>query len=169
MSETAALDREIMAFLEQGLAHDDHEAFNTIALREFALQYENVAPFREYCDAKRATPANVSRWQDIPAVPSSAFKSHDLAAFPLEQAVQSNITSGTTGRKNRGKVYRDEGALELILKANGLLTKNYLFPDVERMKILLMVPRPRWRQAWAWPSAWSRCASSSAPLREVSW
>ena len=85
----------------------------------------------------------VRDWREIPAVPSSAFKSHSLVSFPLEKAVQSNFTSGTTGRKNRGKVYRDQGALKLILKANGLLTKQYLFPDCERMKILLMVPSPK--------------------------
>jgi hypothetical protein len=31
----------------------------------------------------------------------------------------------------------------LINAANGLLTRKYVFPDVERMKILLMVPSPR--------------------------
>ncbi|MDH5525116.1 MAG: hypothetical protein OEY01_14155 [Desulfobulbaceae bacterium] len=143
MDDLARLDLEIQQLIDRGLDHVADDAFNDRALREFALQYKKVEAYREYCNGKQATPEFVRDWRDIPAVPSAAFKSHALASFPLEKAVHSNITSGTTGRKNRGKVFRDQGALELILKANSMFTRHYLFPDCERMKILLMVPSPK--------------------------
>ncbi len=143
MDNTATLDAKIVDFIARGLGHDDEIRFNELALQVFALQYANIAPYREYCNGKGVSPGNIDDWRLIPAVPSAAFRSHALASFPLERAVQSNLTSGTTGRKNRGKVYRDQGALDLIMQANGMLTRGYLFPDVERMKIMLMVPSPK--------------------------
>lgn len=142
-NEVEQLDCRIMAFVGRGLGLADEARFNELALEIFALQFARVKPYQEYCRRKGATPATVTEWRQIPAVPAASFKSHNLASFPLEKAVQSNVTSGTTGRKNRGKVYRDEGALRTIVAANGLMTREHLFPDVERMKILFLVPSPK--------------------------
>ncbi len=141
--QLAKLDHDIEQFMAHGIEYKNDTAFNDLALREFEMQFMNVMPYREYCEQKNKTPDTVSKWQEIPAVPSAAFKSHKLASFPLEKTVQTNITSGTTGRKNRGKVYRDKGSLALIIKANGMMTKEYLFPDIERIKILFLVPSPQ--------------------------
>jgi hypothetical protein len=81
-------------------------------------------------------------WEQIPAVPSLAFKKFVMTSFPAEQAEQRYFTSGTTDPMNKGKILRDAGGVTLINAANGLLTREYLFPDVERMKMLLMVPSP---------------------------
>lgn len=140
----AALDQDIAAFMDQeGVTGQNDQGFNQLALREFALHFAQVAPFRDYCLEKKATPETVQHWRAIPAVPAAAFKNQVLASFPLEKTVQSNLTSGTTGRRNRGKIYRDQGSLALVTKANSLLTRTFLFPDVERMKIMLMVPSPK--------------------------
>ncbi len=137
------LDADILDYMVHGVDYDNQSLFNELALREFEIQFQNIEPYQEYCREKKRTPDSVTSWSEIPAVPSAAFKSHDLASFPLEKAVQSNFTSGTTGRKNRGKVYRDTGSLSLVLQANGAMTKEYLFPDVERMKIVFLVPSPK--------------------------
>lgn len=135
-----ALDHDVAEFIDSGL--NDERLFNELAIREFTIQYNNLLPYKEYCLEKKVTPDNIQRWQDIPAVPSAAFKTHNLASFPLEKTVQQYLTSGTTGRRNRGRIYRDEGSLMLVKKANSLLTRTYLFPDIERMKIMLMAPSP---------------------------
>lgn len=138
--EIKALDNDVSVFIDNGA--DDERLFNELALREFAVQYKNVKPYREYCLQKKTAPDNIQRWQDIPAVPSAAFKTHNLASFPLERTVQHNLTSGTTGRRNRGRIYRDESSLMLVKKANSLMTRTFLFPDTARMRIMLMAPSP---------------------------
>lgn len=137
------LDREILEFINRGLDITDDEHFNELAIREFALQYHTIEPYREYCDSKGVTPASAGNWQEIPAVPSLAFKKFILASFPVEKAEHAYFTSGTSKPTERGRIYRDAGAVRLIIAANGLLTRSYLFPDLEKMKILLMVPSPK--------------------------
>lgn len=137
------LDEEILEFINQGLNNNDEESFNELALREFELQYNTVEPYRGYCNSKGVTPQKADSWQHIPAVPSVAFKKFVLTSFPVEKAEHAYFTSGTTDPSRKGKIYRDKGAVALIKAANGLLTKEYVFPDVERMKILLMCPSPK--------------------------
>ncbi|MDH5297939.1 MAG: hypothetical protein OEV91_02875, partial [Desulfobulbaceae bacterium] len=62
---------------------------------------------------------------------------------PVEMAEHAYFTSGTTNPLKKGKIYRDPAAVRLINEANGLLTRKYVFPDLERMKILLMTPSPK--------------------------
>lgn len=138
-----ALDRDILAYVNRGLDNDDTDGFNRLALREFELQYHTVAPYREFCRDKGVAPGRIGHWEQIPAVPSMAFKKFVMTSFPEERAEQRYFTSGTTDPFNKGKIMRDSGGVELINAANGLLTREYLFPDVERMKMLLMVPSPQ--------------------------
>lgn len=137
------LDREVLAFINKGLDNDDEEEFTRLALKEFELQFHTIPPYRDYCCSKGITPKEAKEWRDIPAVPAKAFKHFVLATFPVERAEHAYFTSGTTDPRKKGKIYRDPGAVELINAANGLLTRRYVFPDRERMKILLMTPSPK--------------------------
>ena len=136
------LDQDILDFVRKGLDNHDEEGFNALALREFELQYHTVTPYREYCRKKGVSPGSISAWNHIPAVPSLAFKEFALTSFPVERAEHAYFTSGTTDPKRKGAIFRDKGAVDLINTANGLLTREYVFPDRERMKILLMTPSP---------------------------
>ncbi|MCL4490852.1 MAG: acyl-protein synthetase [Nitrospirae bacterium] len=137
------LDQDILDFVSKGLDNQDEGRFNALALREFELQYQTIKPYREYCKRKGVSPGSVSTWQEIPAVPSLAFKEFALTSFPVERAEHAYFTSGTTDPRRKGRIYRDKGAVDLINAANGLLTKEYVFPGIERIKILLMTPSPR--------------------------
>jgi hypothetical protein len=137
------LDRDIMEFVLEKRENTSDERFQDLALREFELQYHTVKPYQEYCDRKGMTPDTVDQWHQIPAVPSMAFKKFVIASFPVERAEHAYFTSGTTDPKRKGTILRDQGAVQLINAANGLLTRKYVFPDVERMKILLMTPSPQ--------------------------
>lgn len=136
------LDQDILEYVGRGLVNNDSERFNELALREFELHYQTVEPYRRFCRDKGVMPKNVSRWEDIPAVPSMAFKKFVMTSFPADKAEHTYFTSGTTDPLNKGKIMRDSGGVELINAANGLLTREYVFPDIERMKMLLMVPSP---------------------------
>lgn len=86
-----------------GTAWTDHD-FNALALAAFALQFEGLAPYRGLCEARGRTPATVSRWQDIPAVPATAFKHIDFRVAGVGAPEAVFRTSGTTGgREIRGR------------------------------------------------------------------
>ncbi len=78
-------------------------SFDEAALAVFSHQFARNAPYRAYCGARGASPRTVRRWQEIPAVPTDAFKfpSHRLATFPPDQTAKRFLTSGTT-REIRG-------------------------------------------------------------------
>lgn len=137
------LDEDILEFIQRGLDNSDEDRFNETALREFELQFNTNLAYKEFCLEKKINPESISHWLDIPAVPSEAFKELIMTTFPLEKATQIICTGGTTNPSRRGKVFRDPGAVKLINAANGLATRSFLFPDVERIKILLMVPSPQ--------------------------
>lgn len=137
------LDEDILTFIERGVDEFDEQAFNEIALREFELQFNTNLPYQQFCLEKGKTPGAIDNWAETPAVPSDAFKDLVLTSFPVKRATQILCTGGTTGGTRRGRIFRDNRAVQLINAANGLATKSFLFPDVERMKILLMAPSPQ--------------------------
>lgn len=77
--------------------------FDSLALRVFAHQYQNNTAYRKFCDRRARTPANVTAWTDIPAVPTGAFKEVALVAGDPTDAPLVFRTSGTTrGAEKRG-------------------------------------------------------------------
>ena len=48
--------------------------FAETSLQVFAHQFRENIPYRNYCEALGKTPANVTSWQKIPAVPTDVFK-----------------------------------------------------------------------------------------------
>ncbi|MBU7006714.1 B12-binding domain-containing radical SAM protein [Phosphitispora fastidiosa] len=146
---SSELDADIVEFIQQGLDNNDEEKFNLLALREFRIQFMAGSVYREYCEKQERTPETVSHWSEIPAIPTSAFKEHIITSFPLKDAELALLTSGTTEPGMRGKIYRDKPSLDMILKANKMITKSLLFPDIDRMRILLLVPSPKVAPAMA--------------------
>ncbi|WP_243371763.1 acyl-protein synthetase [Geotalea sp. SG265] len=143
---THRLTEEILGFIEAGVDADlSDEQFNDYSMQLFALQYANNAIFREFCDAKKVKPGDVSRWQDVPMVYNDVFKTHLVASFPLEQSVMACLTGGTTSLTQRGRIFRDEDGKRLVFGANRMMTGSYLFPDFEegkRCRILILAPSP---------------------------
>lgn len=143
-SETVkAFDKELEVLIQKGTGCFDETTFNKLALQEFAIQYHNVELYRQLCDSEGVNPATATSWEEIPALPSDYFKKSVIASFPLSETELTLMTSGTSNPNLPGKIYRDKRCVELYYEANRLMAKNYLFPDVERMKILLMVPSPK--------------------------
>lgn len=137
------LEQQITGFVEKGIDYANDEEFNSIAIEEFTYQYFANDVYRGLCESKGVKPQDVTTWLDIPPLPTEAFKQYVIASFPLSETELSLLTSGTTNPDARGKIYRDKVSLEIIKKCNYMLTKEFLFPDVERMRMLLMVPSPK--------------------------
>lgn len=110
--EMDPLARQIADFIQNPSPMGDEEAFNTLACRLFARQYERNAPYRRLCDSHGLTPAQAACWRDIPAVPAQAFKAFDLSCVPLDQTAAVFHSSGTTGQ-HASRHYFDHDALTL--------------------------------------------------------
>jgi hypothetical protein len=63
--------RRIEAFIASGGLDG---SFDALALDLFTEQYETVALYRRFCDARGASPSSVTDWRSIPAVPADAFR-----------------------------------------------------------------------------------------------
>ena len=78
----AGLDAAVIAWARERDWRRDDARFAELALALFAFQFERCAPYRRFCEARGRAPANVRRWQEIPAVPTGAFKELALTSFP---------------------------------------------------------------------------------------
>ncbi|MBU2939052.1 acyl transferase [Lacinutrix sp. C3R15] len=70
--------------------------FKTVALQIFKFQFENNAIYRSFCDLLYIHPSDVKRIEDIPFLPISFFKTHEVLS--TKDKIQETFTSsGTTG------------------------------------------------------------------------
>jgi len=129
------LDRRILEFIATAGPGDD--AFDRLARDVFAYQYAASAPYRRYCDRFEVTPACISHWTQIPALPTSAFAPLRLACFPPERARVTFFSSGTT-RGERSRVELEHTALYDA----SLLThfRALVLPDRARMRMIVLAP-----------------------------
>lgn len=100
------------------ICHPDPAAFEPLARALFAYQFAHNPPFRRFATHLGRTPATVPCWQDIPAVPTQAFK---IPAHPLAVGAPGPVTfltSGTTG-ESRGSHHFPDTALYDLAIAEG--------------------------------------------------
>lgn len=137
------LDRDVTSFIEAGIDNADEERFNELALRGFELQYHTLDVYRAYCRRKNLTPKKITIWKEIPAVPSFPLAKLTRNAFSgkVEHHAMPNRDVVELKQKRR-PVYPDPGSVRIMNTANDMLAKAYLFPDVERIRMLLLVPPP---------------------------
>ena len=112
--------------------------FDALALEAFALQFEATWAYRGFCEGRGRTPATVSRWQDVPAVPATAFKHIDFIAAG-STAEATFRTSGTTrGSEARGR----HSVPRLSLYRGSLLPpfRAHVLSGRERMPFLSLIP-----------------------------
>lgn len=70
--------------------------FNKAALAVFNFQYKHNPVYQTYCKHLKVVPEDINRYEAIPFLPISFFKTHKVAAFQGEPEVTFS-SSGTTG------------------------------------------------------------------------
>ncbi len=88
-------ERLLPVFREQCL----WTSFSELALELFDAQRRSNATYRRFIEASGRSSAEVHRWEDIPAVPTVAFKELDLTALPVSERTRVFHSSGTTGHR----------------------------------------------------------------------
>src|SRR5262245_26831892 len=117
----------------------DDTAFDALARAVFAFQYEANAPYRSFCDRRGRTPDRVTRWQEVPALPTTAFKTIDLACAPAEKVFCTSGTSEGSERRGRHLVPR----LELYRRGALAHFRRMVLPDGLRPRIVGLLGSPQ--------------------------
>lgn len=100
------LESAILDWMTEPDAQRDEARFDALALDLYRFQYAACEPYRRYCDALGRDPTGVTRANDVPAVPTGAFKEFDLRCFPAEETLLTFHTSGTSTER-RGALHLD--------------------------------------------------------------
>ncbi|MDB6125799.1 MAG: putative acyl protein synthase/acyl-CoA reductase-like protein [Pedosphaera sp.] len=75
------------------------QKFNELALELFGLQFAANQPYARFCQSRKATPATVRHWVDIPAMPTAGFKELELTSIPSAERTRVFYSSGTTEQR----------------------------------------------------------------------
>lgn len=102
----AELESQILAWMATPDWRRDEPRFEALALGLFRFQYQACEPYRRYCDALGRNPGSVATANDVPAVPTGAFKEFELRCFPAEETILTFHTSGTSTER-RGALHLD--------------------------------------------------------------
>ena len=123
---------KVLAFIRDPAA----ATFERLALDVFAHQFECIPSYRRVCEQRGQTPAMVTDWRAIPAVPTLAFKRVALHCSPPQRTF---LTTGTTqGTEQRGRHTMPD--LRLYQAAALGALKSFLVPDVSDLRILSLIP-----------------------------
>ncbi len=117
----------------------DDDAFDRLARRIFAHQFEHNRAYAAYCERRNRTPAQVTHWTGIPPVPAAAFRELPLVSGDPAEAELVFRTSGTTSSgTRRGEHY----LLDAELYEASLLPTfaAHVLPDGQRPRMLAFVP-----------------------------
>lgn len=74
-------------------------SFSELALELFHAQRQSNEAYGRFMEVSGRSADAVQRWEDIPAVPTVAFKELDLTALPLSERTRVFHSSGTTGHR----------------------------------------------------------------------
>jgi hypothetical protein len=131
---SSQMNTQILDFIHTS----DGKDFNALALGVFAYQFQRNLPYQRFCLARGQTPETVTRWQEVPAVPTVAFKELELTCGPPEKIF---LTSGTTrGQDKRGRHLVPD--LRLYHASALAHFAPCLLPDSRRLPMLALIPSP---------------------------
>jgi hypothetical protein len=99
----------------------------------------SIPPYAAYCRYLGRTAESVCDWRDIPAVPASAFKTHDLSAPPPGKEAAIFETSGTSVSKP-GRVRL--GSTALYEESLARSFERHLLPDGARLPAVVRGDAP---------------------------
>jgi len=117
---------------------DDAFPFEAWAARVFAHQFAHNAPYRAFCERRGVTPSSVASWEDVPPVPTAAFRHADLTTGPPEAVFRTSGTSGGAEARGRHLVPH----LDLYRASAMAAFERFLLPDGARLPALFLLPPP---------------------------
>ncbi|HEY6881915.1 MAG TPA: acyl-protein synthetase [Polyangiales bacterium] len=117
----------------------DDDARDALLLELFAHQRAHVEPYARYVE-QRLRGRAAQALSDVPALPTDAFRFARIASYPAREDVRVFHSSGTTQDTRSTHAFRD---LTLYDAAARAAARHALFPDRERMALLVLAPHER--------------------------
>ncbi|MDR2463887.1 MAG: hypothetical protein LBD30_08945 [Verrucomicrobiales bacterium] len=112
------------------------EEFAAAALDLLRWQSRNNPVYRRFLSGLGVDPLTVTRWQDFPALPASAFRGQAVCCFPPERARAVFTTSGTTGAESGRHYFENLSYYEKSLSAGFRI----FMPDLTRHRWISLIP-----------------------------
>ena len=115
--------------------------FELLSREIFEFQFENNDPYRAFCQWHKISPLTLQSSDQIPAIPSSAFKDLDLSVLPSSLRTVTFHSSGTTEHRPSRHFHSPE---TLKVYEHSLLRwfKPHVMPDIDRAQFILLTPPP---------------------------
>ncbi len=135
-------NRDAICNLIHSLIHSESSSdarFNNLAKLIFQYQFEQNPPYRKFCLLQDKSPDQINRWEDIPALPVTAFKFVDVVCQPLAKAVRVFHSSGTTKEKRSHHALFD---LEIAQAAIVSHFKRHVLNGEEKIRFCVLTPPP---------------------------
>ena len=110
-------------------------AFELQALKTFHFQYQNVKVYREFVDLLGVQPSTVLQVTDIPFLPISVFKTHQVLAKNHSVAATFQ-SSGTTGMERSQHFVHDLKTYEESFRKGF----DWFYGDLKEFAILALLP-----------------------------
>jgi hypothetical protein len=149
------IDRQ-MACFDVRLAHAEaarpetlpaETRFNELALGLFELQYQRNPVVKRLAERRGVSPASVTHWREIPALPAAAFKQLEVTTLPPGERTRVFHSSGTTAQQP-GRHFHSAQSLALYeasllpwFRAH-LLGGSAPCDDPDRLDLLCLTPSP---------------------------
>jgi phenylacetate-coenzyme A ligase PaaK-like adenylate-forming protein len=111
------------------------EEFDKMALAAFLFQYENNTVYKQYVDLLKVRPEEISKIEQIPFLPVSFFKTHEIVCGSSEYE-KLFLSSGTSGESQSRHFVRDL----TIYEKNFLAIFERFYGEVQQYKILALLP-----------------------------
>lgn len=86
--------------------------FDALALALFRLQAEQVPTLKHLCKARGINPEEIRSWQEIPAIPTTAFRDFEISSLDSSERTTVFHSSGTTSTKP-SRHWHDSASLKL--------------------------------------------------------
>ena len=121
----------VSAFMDR-----DTGDFEEISREMFALQFEHITPYRNFCEELGVTPD--SRLP-VPAIPTTAFRDYSITSLPEDERETVFHSSGTTGQ-SPSQHYHNTNSLKLYEHS---LTKGFHQALQTSVRTLSLTPPPQ--------------------------
>ena len=129
-----------MTFISRGNESPPAVEFNQLALGFIGFQFTQNKEYANLCQSEKRTPETVTRWEEIPALPTRAFKSFDITV--LSEADRQTVfrSSGTT-HSNRSRHNHNPATLS-VYETSLWSWFNEHMVDEAVGRLLFLFPKP---------------------------
>lgn len=115
--------------------------FELLAREIFEFQFENNDPYRAFCELQKVSPLTLQSPDQIPAIPTSAFKDLDLSVLPSALHTVTFHSSGTTEQRPSRHFHSHE-TLKVYERSLLRWFKPHVLPGIDRAQFILLTPPP---------------------------